>query len=51
MPPFGVNGAALAVLAAYGLTAVLRSFILRNHFDLAVPRAHHAGPLLAAAIW
>ena len=50
VPPFGVNGAALAVLAAYGLTAVLRSFILRRHFELAVPRAHHAGPLLAAAL-
>ena len=50
VPPFGVNGAALAVLVAYGLTAVLRSFILRRQFDLSVPRAHHSGPLAAAVL-
>jgi O-antigen/teichoic acid export membrane protein len=49
VPPLGIAGAALSVLAAYAVRAALRSFVLRAFFQLEVPRAHHAGPFVAAA--
>jgi O-antigen/teichoic acid export membrane protein len=49
MPPLGITGPALSVLIAYGLRALLRGWALRAWFDFAVPRAHQAGPVLAAA--
>jgi O-antigen/teichoic acid export membrane protein len=50
IPPLGIAGAALSVLCAYAVRAALRSFVLRAYFHLDVPRAHHAGPLIAAAL-
>jgi O-antigen/teichoic acid export membrane protein len=49
VPPLGIAGAALSVLVAYALRAALRSVVLRALFHLDLPRAHHAGPLAAAA--
>jgi len=48
IPEFGITGAAFALFAAYSLRSVLRSIVLRARFGVAVPRAHLAGPLLAA---
>jgi O-antigen/teichoic acid export membrane protein len=50
IPPLGISGAALSVLAAYGVRAAMRSFVLRARFHLDVPHSHHAGPLAAAAL-
>jgi O-antigen/teichoic acid export membrane protein len=50
IPGFGITGAAFALLAAYALRSILRSTVLRASFGFSVPRAHLAGPLLAAAI-
>ncbi|HEY0413038.1 MAG TPA: lipopolysaccharide biosynthesis protein [Allosphingosinicella sp.] len=49
IPRWGIDGAALSVLAAYAVRAALRSLVLRARFHLDVPRSHQAGPLLAAA--
>lgn len=49
IPPLGISGAALSVLAAYSLRAASRSLVLRRAFQLDVPHAHHAGPVVAAA--
>ncbi|MBV8687663.1 MAG: lipopolysaccharide biosynthesis protein [Alphaproteobacteria bacterium] len=49
IPPLGLAGAALSVLAAYALRAALRSVVLRAHFYLDVPHSHQAGPFAAAA--
>jgi O-antigen/teichoic acid export membrane protein len=48
IPLLGITGAALAVLIAYGVRAGLRARELSRKFDVHVPRARHAGPLLAA---
>ena len=48
IPPFGITGAALAVLIAYVVRAALRVRELSRDFDVHVPLARHAGPLLAA---
>jgi len=48
IPEFGITGAAFALFAAYSLRSVLRSIVLRARFDVAGPRTHLAGPLLAA---
>jgi O-antigen/teichoic acid export membrane protein len=50
VPPLGIAGAALSVLIAYTLRAALRSVVLRAIFHIYLPRAHHAGPLVAAAL-
>jgi O-antigen/teichoic acid export membrane protein len=50
VPPLGIEGAALSVLAAYGLRAALRSIVLRLRFHLDVPHSHNAGPVAAAAL-
>jgi len=49
IPRWGVNGAALSVLAAYGVRAAWRSLVLRGRFHFDVPHSHHAGPFVAAA--
>lgn len=49
IPLWGVGGAALSVLAAYGVRAVWRSVVLRGRFHFDVPHSHHAGPFAAAA--
>jgi len=48
IPPFGITGAALALLTAYALRSVLRFAVLHWRFGVPVPHAHLAGPLLAA---
>jgi O-antigen/teichoic acid export membrane protein len=50
IPPLGLAGAALSVLAAYSVRAAMRSVVLRAHFHLDVPHSHHAGPFVAAAL-
>ncbi|WP_167737461.1 lipopolysaccharide biosynthesis protein [Sphingomonas parva] len=50
IPQFGTAGAGLAVLLAYGVRALLRGWALRARFAFAVGRAHHAGPVGAAAL-
>lgn len=50
IPPFGITGAALALLTAYALRSVLRFSVLHWQFGVPVPHAHLAGPLLAAAV-
>ena len=50
IPRWGLPGAALSVLAAYGLRAAFRSYVLRARFHLDVPASHHAGPFVAAAV-
>ncbi len=49
IPPFGITGAAFALLAAYALRSVLRFAVLHSRFGVPVPHAHLAGPLLAAS--
>jgi O-antigen/teichoic acid export membrane protein len=49
IPRWGVAGAALSVLAAYGVRAVWRSLVLRGRFQFVVPHTHHVGPFAAAA--
>jgi O-antigen/teichoic acid export membrane protein len=50
IPRFGITGAAFALFAAYALRTILRSFVLRTRFAVAVPHAHLAGPFAAAAV-
>ncbi|HEX4736503.1 MAG TPA: oligosaccharide flippase family protein [Allosphingosinicella sp.] len=50
VPPLGITGAALSVLAAYAVRAAMRSVVLRSRFHLDVPHTHHAGPFVAAAL-
>lgn len=50
IPMLGITGAALALLAAYSVRTISRSIVLRARFEVVVPRAHHAGPLIAAVL-
>jgi O-antigen/teichoic acid export membrane protein len=50
VPPLGISGGALSVLAAYSVRAALRSIALRTRFHFHAPHTHHAGPFLAAAL-
>lgn len=50
IPPFGITGAAFALLTAYALRSVLRFAVLHRQFGVPVPHAHLAGPLLAAGV-
>ena len=47
---YGIDGAALSVLLAIVAGAFLRRALLKSRFGLAPPRAHSAGPLLAAIV-
>ena len=48
--PFGVTGAALAVLVGVLAGAALRRWTLRRGFGVSVPIHHSAGPLLIALV-
>lgn len=50
IPPLGISGAALSVLAAYSVRAAMRSIVLRTRFHFHAPHTHHAGPFVAAAL-
>ncbi|MGZ8285194.1 MAG: lipopolysaccharide biosynthesis protein [Allosphingosinicella sp.] len=50
IPPFGIAGAALSVLAAHGVRAALRSRLLRSRFQFSAGLAHQLGPVAAAAL-
>ena len=50
IPPLGITGAALALLAAYALRSALRFVVLHRSFGVPVPHAHLVGPMLAAGI-
>lgn len=50
IPPFGIAGAALSVLAAHGVRAAWRSHLLRSRFDFSAAPAHQFGPVAAAAL-
>jgi O-antigen/teichoic acid export membrane protein len=50
VPPLGISGAALSVLAAYSVRAAMRSLVLRTRFHFHVPHSHHVGPFVAAAL-
>jgi O-antigen/teichoic acid export membrane protein len=50
MGPFGVTGAAMAVLIGVAAGAVLRRWTLRRSFGVSVPLHHSAGPLAAASV-
>lgn len=50
IPRYGLVGAALAQFAAFALRTLLRSFVLRMRFAVAVPHTHLAGPLAAAGL-
>lgn len=49
IPWLGISGGGVSVLIAYAVRAAIRGVLLRTRFELDVPRAHHAGPILAAA--
>lgn len=49
IPRWELPGAALSVLAAYGLRAAARAWVLRQRFHIEIPPAHLAGPFVAAA--
>jgi O-antigen/teichoic acid export membrane protein len=50
IPPLGITGAALALLAAYALRSALRFAVLHRSFGVPIPHAHFTGPLLAAGV-
>lgn len=50
IPPFGLAGAALSVLAAHGVRAVWRSRLLRSRFEFSAGPAHPLAPAAAAAL-
>ncbi|MDB5720191.1 MAG: hypothetical protein JWP15_809 [Alphaproteobacteria bacterium] len=50
IPQLGISGAGLAVLIAYTFRAWLRVRQLGSQFDVHVPAARHAWPLVAAAL-
>ena len=50
IPRFGITGAAFALFAAYGLRTILRTFVLRRQFAVAIPHTHVAGPFAAAGL-
>jgi O-antigen/teichoic acid export membrane protein len=47
---FGLDGAAVAVLAAVAMAALLRRFTLRRQFGIRIPAGHSAGPAAAAIL-
>lgn len=46
----GLDGAALAVLAAIVTSAIVRRILLRTRFEVRVPLHHSAAPIAAAAV-
>lgn len=50
IPPFGIAGAAVSVLAAHGVRAAWRSALLRSRFEFAAPPGHQLGPIAAGAL-
>ena len=50
IPPFGIAGAAVSVLAAHGVRAAWRSRLLRSRFEFSAAPAHLLGPVAAAAL-
>ena len=48
--PLGIDGAALATLAAFAAGAIIRRHLLRSRFGLRIPLHHSAGPVIAAAL-
>ncbi len=50
IPWLGVDGAALAVLAAMIAGAVIRRIALRSRFGILIPLRYSAGPVVAAAL-
>jgi O-antigen/teichoic acid export membrane protein len=50
IPPFGIAGAAISVLAAHGVRAALRSGRLRARFEFTAGLADQLGPVAAAAL-
>jgi O-antigen/teichoic acid export membrane protein len=49
IPRDGITGAAFALFTAYALRTILRSLVLHRQFAVAIPHAHVAGPVAAAA--
>ena len=49
IPPLGILGAALSVLAAHGVRTAWRSSLLRSRFDFATDLSHHMAPIAAMA--
>jgi O-antigen/teichoic acid export membrane protein len=50
IPWLGIDGAALAVLAAMIAGALIRRLSLRSRFAVRVPLSHSAGPVVAGAV-
>jgi O-antigen/teichoic acid export membrane protein len=50
IPPFGIAGAATAVLAAHGVRAAWRSGLLRSRFEFSAGLYHQLGPIAAASL-
>lgn len=50
IPPFGLAGAALSVLAAHSVRAASRSRLLRSRFEFTAGPAHPLAPVAAAAL-
>jgi O-antigen/teichoic acid export membrane protein len=50
IPPFGLAGAALSVLAAHSVRAAWRSRLLRSRFEFSAGPAHPLAPVAAAAL-
>lgn len=50
IPPLGIAGAALSVLAAHGVRAACRSHLLRSRFEFSAAPGHQFGPVAAAAL-
>jgi len=50
IPPFGLAGAALSVLAAHGVRAAWRGRLLRSRFEVSTGPGHALAPVAAAAL-
>lgn len=50
IPPFGIAGAAVSVLAAHGVRAAWRSRLLRSRFEFSAGLDHQLGPIAAAML-
>ena len=48
--PLGIDGAALATLAAIAAGAIMRRHLLRSRFGLRIPLHYSAGPVIAAGL-
>ncbi len=50
IPPFGIAGAAISVLAAHAVRAAWRSGLLRSRFEFSAGLTHQLGPIAAASL-